>query len=80
MATPAKKGSKSLSNAKIRRADALDHEAAKLAGVADTLKEITEISGDASNIVGLLRDVVDDATEKVSNIAAELRAEEVDHG
>lgn len=50
-------------------AQVLNAEAAKLAGVADTLREIMESSGQAANIVGLLADVVDEVNEKISDVA-----------
>ena len=50
----------------------LNREAAKLAGVADTLREITESSGDVANIVGLLADVVGNVNDTVSDVAMQL--------
>lgn len=53
-------------------AQVLNAEAAKLSGVADTLREIMESSGQAANIVGLLADVVDSINERISDVASQI--------
>ena len=53
-------------------ADVIHGEAAKLAGVADTLREIAEHSGECGNIVPMLADVLDAVNSKISDVASQL--------